>query len=237
MRHLDLFSGIGGFALAAQWMGWETVQFVEIDKFCQKVLNKNFPNVPIHGDIKTFDGSKYRGTVDIITGGFPCQDLSVASSNGKKGFNGEKSGLYKHIIRLIRETKPTHVVIENVYGLVAQDNGEALETLCTDLAIEGFETIPLVLYASSFGANHHRPRFFSYSTRERNWLPPWKIQAGRNIIKYGDWWSCEPGIRRMDDGVPNRVDRIKSLGNSVVPQVAFEIFKAIDSVRFCGVNS
>lgn len=229
MKHLDLFSGIGGFALAARWMGWETVQFVEIDSFCQKVLNKNFPNVPIHADIKTFDGSKYRGTIDILTGGFPCQDLSIASSNGKAGLNGKKSGLYTQLVRVIRDVKPNGVILENVYGLITQDNGEALETLCGDLAIEGYETIPMVIYASAIGANHHRPRFFSYSARNRDWLPTCKIQTGRNITIDIPGWPSEPGVCRVLDGIPSRVDRIKSLGNAIVPQVAFEIFKAIES--------
>lgn len=230
MKHLDLFSGIGGFALAARWIGWQTVQFVEIDPFCQKVLTKNFPNVPIHGDIKTFNGKQYTNRVDIITGGFPCQDLSVASSNGKAGFSGSKSGLYHELIRCIREIKPHHAVIENVYGIVNQDNGKAIETMCGDLAIEGYETIPMVIYSSAVGANHHRKRFFAYATRERNWIPKIKIQTGGNKPEYSDWWSTEPGVCRVYDGLPEKLDkrRLAGLGNAVVPQLAYRIFETIE---------
>jgi DNA (cytosine-5)-methyltransferase 1 len=237
VRHGSLFSGIGGFDLAAQWMGWENVFQVEIDPFCQKVLEKNFPGVTRYGNIKEFDGTKYRGAIDILSGGFPCQDLSVASSNGRAGLKGKKSGLYQHLIRCIRELKPPHVVIENVYGLVTQDDGQALETLCTDLAIEGFETIPLVLYASAFGANHHRKRFFAYATRERNGLPPWQVQAGRNIPINIPGWDTEPGICRVYDGVPEQLDkrRLAGLGNAVPPPIAYEIFKAIDLIRKQGI--
>jgi len=231
MRHLDLFSGIGGFALAARWMGWETVQFVEIDKFCQKVLAKNFPGVPIHDDIKTFDGTKWTNRVDLLTGGFPCQDLSVASSNGKQGFEGAKSGLYNDLIRCIRDIKPTNALLENVYGLVTQDNGQALETMLRDLEIEGYQAIPMVLYSSAIGANHHRKRFFAYATRQRNGVPSWEIQARRHEPKHGTWWDTEPSVCRVYDGLPEGLDkrRLRALGNAVEPQKILDIFKAISS--------
>jgi DNA (cytosine-5)-methyltransferase 1 len=115
MKHLDLFSGIGGFALAARWMNWETVQFVEIDKYCQKVLAKNFPNVPIHGDIKTFSGEPFRGTVDILTGGFPCQPFS---HSGLRNGKDDDRYLWPQMLRVIKEVQPHYIVGENVSGLI-----------------------------------------------------------------------------------------------------------------------
>lgn len=123
MRHLDLFSGIGGFALAARWMGWETVQFVELDKFCQRVLEKNFPGVPIHGDIKTFDGTRFRGAVDIVTGGFPCQPFSTA---GKRKGKADDRYLWPEMLRVIGEARPTFVVGENVAGIISMGLDQVL---------------------------------------------------------------------------------------------------------------
>lgn len=230
MKHGSLFSGIGGFDLAAQWMGWDNIFQVEINPFCQKVLEKNFPGVKRYGDIKEFDGTRYRGAIDVLSGGFPCQDLSVANSTGREGLSGEKSGLYKHLIRCIREIKPTHVVIENVYGLITQDNGQALETVCTDLAIEGYETIPMVIYASAIGANHHRKRFFAYASRLRDGVPSFEIQTRRNLSVNIPGWDTEPRVSRIYDGLPDRLDKRRngSLGNAIVPKVAYEIFKAIE---------
>src|SRR3982751_243889 len=102
MKVIDLFSGIGGFSLAAHWMGWKTIAFVERDLFCKMVLQKNFgSDIPIYDDVKTFPGKKYRGECDIITGGFPCQDISSANRFGE-GIKGLRSGLWREYARIIR---------------------------------------------------------------------------------------------------------------------------------------
>lgn len=152
MRHLDLFSGIGGFALAARWMNWETVQFVELDKFCQRVLEKNFPGVPIHGDIKTFDGTRFRGAVDIVTGGFPCQTFSTA------GKGQADLSLWKEMFRVIGEVRPRLVVAENVYGLLTTKKGVAFECVCADLESEGYQVQAFVIPACAVNAPHRRDR-------------------------------------------------------------------------------
>jgi DNA (cytosine-5)-methyltransferase 1 len=232
MKHLDLFSGIGGFALAARWMGWETIQFVEIDSFCQKVLNKNFPNVPIHGDIKTFNGSELLGTVDILTGGFPCQPFSVAGS--RKGKSDERY-LWPEMLRIIREIKPAFVIAENVSG-----SWELVDEICTSLEREGYATEPIGIEAASVGANHRRLRYWFIAYTDSIGLPRREIKSRMARPKQqlqgllpSDFWTevSRPRINRVDHGLPNRVDRIKSIGNAIVPQVAFEIFKAIESLK------
>src|SRR5690606_39637228 len=119
-----------GFSIAARWMGWETVQFVELDKFCQQVLKKHWPNVPIHDDIKTFDGTKFRGTVDIVTGGFPCQSFSPA------GKGAVDLTLWKEMFRVVAQVRPAFVVAENVYGILARKKGMALSTVYDDRSEE-----------------------------------------------------------------------------------------------------
>jgi DNA-cytosine methyltransferase len=239
MRHLDLFSGIGGFALAARWMGWETVQFVEIDGFCQKVLNKNFPNVPIHGDIKTFDGSKYRGTIDILTGGFPCQPFSSA---------GERLGTedYRHLwpenFRIARQIQPPIIVAENVHGLVDWSEGLVFESVQTDLENEGYEVQSFILPACAVNATHRRNRVWFIAYNESFAIKksavdktPWSAQESRVFTRglpCGIWTPArETNFAELAGdvyGLPFHLDRIKSLGNAIVPQVAFEIFKAIE---------
>jgi DNA (cytosine-5)-methyltransferase 1 len=119
MTHGSLFSGIGGFDLAAEWMGWENVFQVEWDEYCQKVLRKNFPNTTIYGDIKTFKAEKYRGTVDVLSGGFPCQPFSTAGR--RRGTNDDRN-LWPENFRIIKECRPSVFVGENVAGLASMEN-------------------------------------------------------------------------------------------------------------------
>lgn len=274
MKHLDLFSGIGGFALAAKWMNWETIGFVEIDKFCQKVLTKNFPNIPIHGDIKTFNGTHLRGTVDILTGGFPCQPYS---QSGKRKGNEDPRHLWPEMLRIIGEIQPCFIVGENVSGLVNWSGGLVFEQVQTDLENEGYEVTSFLLPACSTGAWHSRERIwfiaylnsdgFSYGVQRKEKKregetcnPIDKRTSNHNSIgckrgnkelqeasthRHGtqgitprelrDNWKRDglpsPTILRVDDGLPNGLDRIKGLGNAVVPHVVLEIYKAIEQLR------
>ncbi len=157
MKVLDLFAGIGGFSLAAHWMEWETVAFVEWDAFCQKVLAKNFPNVPIFGDIKEFDGTQYNGTIDLICGGFPCQPFSTA---GKRDGKDDDRYLFPEMLRVIREVKPTWIVGENVAGLVSMENGSVLDGILTDLENEGYQTQTFIIPACAVQAPHRRDRIW-----------------------------------------------------------------------------
>lgn len=154
MKHLDLFSGIGGFALAAKWAGIETVQFVEIDKFCQQVLAKNFPNVPIHNDIKTF---KFDDEIYLLTGGFPCQPFSCAGK--RKGFQDDRY-LWPEMLRVIKETNPRWIIAENVPGIISH-----IDTVLDDLEREGYTTETYLIPAVAVGAPHKRERVWIIANR------------------------------------------------------------------------
>jgi DNA (cytosine-5)-methyltransferase 1 len=155
MNHLSLFSGIGGFDLAAEWMGWENIAMVEKDKFCQRVLKKNFPKTKIHDDIFTFPAADYFGRIDIITGGFPCQPFSQAGS--RKGTNDDRH-LWPEMLRVIRTIKPTWVIAENVRGLLTIEQGVVFEQVCLDLEAAGYEVQPFIIPASAVNAPHKRER-------------------------------------------------------------------------------
>ena len=156
MKVLDLFSGIGGFSLGLERAGMETIAFCEIEKYCQKVLKKHWPEVPIYEDIKQLDGKKYRGAVDVVCGGFPCQDLSVAGN--QEGFEGERSSLYREMLRIISECLPRYAIFENVTGLISGDGGRWFARFLYDLAEIGYDAEWNCISASYIGAPHHRDR-------------------------------------------------------------------------------
>ena len=156
LKVLDLFSGIGGFSLGLESTGFfETMAFVEKDEFCQKVLRKNFNNIPIEGDIRNVKGEKYRA--DVVTGGFPCQPFSVA---GKRKGTDDDRYLWDETIRVVRECKPKWFIGENVEGLVNIQEGMVLRQVQTDLEKEGFEVQCLIIPASGIGAWHQRKRIW-----------------------------------------------------------------------------
>lgn len=233
MRHGSLFSGIGGFDLAAEWMGWENVFQVEIDPFCQKVLKKNFPNVTRYGDIKEFDGTKYRGAIDIISGGFPCQPYSSAGQ--RKGKSDDRH-LWPQMLRVISEIQPRYIVGENVLGIIDWNGGMVFEQIQTDLENEGFEVIPVILPACGKNLFHIRSRtwFIAHSPSKQSIEAEQEISRGKygqeaTGSTYGTWLEAATELCGVAHGVPDRVDRIKGLGNAIVPQIAFEIFKAIEA--------
>ena len=247
LTHLDLFSGIGGFALAARWAGVDTVAFCEIDDFATKVLRKNFPGVPVLPDIKELNGNEFKG-VNIITGGYPCQPFSVA---GAQRAQNDDRHLWPEMRRVIAQAEPDCVICENVYGHVRL----GLDAVLFDLASLGYTAQPFVIPAVAAGANHRRDRVYivAYaggdglyeSTRTRCIGTPDDDRtqgADKSIYDEGrcgvrdtvGWGSCssgawgvEPPALRVDDGLPDRVDRIKSLGNAIVPQLAYKIFRGI----------
>ena len=166
LKVLDLFSGIGGFSLGLHSTGiFDTVKFVEIDKFCQKVLNKNFPGIPIEEDIKNVKGQEFEA--DVITGGFPCQPFSVA---GKQKGTNDNRYLWPEMLRLIKEIKPEFVIGENVQGLINLQNGMVLRQVQDDLESEGFEVQCFLIPASGLGAWHKRNRVWIMGHSKHNGL-------------------------------------------------------------------
>jgi DNA (cytosine-5)-methyltransferase 1 len=155
MKHASLFSGIGGFDLAAQWMGWDNLFHCEIDKTCQKILQYYWPNAKTYTDVKTTDFTIWRGRIDVLTGGFPCQPYSAA---GKRKGKEDERHLWPEMLRAIREIQPTWIVGENVLGLTNWNGGLVFEEVCADLEAEGYEVQPYVLPAAGINAPHRRDR-------------------------------------------------------------------------------
>jgi len=176
MKILDTFAGIGGFSYAAEKLigGFETTQFIEIDPFCQKVLKKHWPHVPIHDDIRTFTAKPFQ--YQVITGGFPCQDISVAGL--QKGITEEtRSGLFFELMRVIRMVRPQYVVLENVAAIL----NRGLDIVLRELSEAGFDAEWSVIPASSVGACHQRSRWWlvAYPNSKQGSGTESQIQAGR----------------------------------------------------------
>lgn len=155
MTHLGLFEGIGGFSLAARWMGWQTLAWCEWNDFGQRVLRHHFPEAEGFGDITKTNFEKYHGKIDLITGGFPCQPYSAA---GKRRGKDDERHLWPEMLRTIREVRPRYVVGENVLGLVNWSGGLVFEEVQADLEAQGYEVLPFVLPAAAVGAPHRRDR-------------------------------------------------------------------------------
>ncbi|NKB18116.1 MAG: DNA cytosine methyltransferase [Pseudanabaena sp. CRU_2_10] len=234
MKHLDLFAGIGGFSLAAQSLGIETAQFVEINSYCCHVLRKNFPTIPIHRDIRTFHAAPNQ--FDLITGGSPCQDLSLAGK--RSGIAGSRSGLWFQMLRVIDEAKPRFVIWENVKGAFYTGG---LTEVSHGLCQLGYRFDVEILSAAAVGAPHLRERVFvaAYASSLCRQASPWADQirsqiaavtnpngiagirsgAGNQII-LAPWRSVKPPICGVAHGLPRRLDRLAAIGNAVVPAVA-----------------
>jgi DNA (cytosine-5)-methyltransferase 1 len=251
--HLDLFTGIGGFSLAASWV-WgaahRLVGFCEIDPHCQRVLQRHWPNVTIYPDVRQLNGGTFE-SLDLITGGFPCQPFSGI---GKRRGTRDDRYLWPEMLRVISEAKPRWILCENVPGLLSIDGGMVFETVLSSLEANGYQTQSFVIPACSKGTIHRRDRVWivahaagkpidvdmgigTMPDRER-WLQEVRRRSARHIrmltrqVAPSEWRiEGEPGSRpllvRNDDGVPHRVDRLRALGNAIVPQIAAQIMLAI----------
>src|SRR5210317_339374 len=310
MNHLDLFSGIGGFSLALEKVGFRTIAFCERDEYCRLLLQKHWKGVKIYNDIKKLEGKDIKEPVDILTGGFPCQPYSVAGK--QKGTNDDRY-LWPEMFRVIKEVQPTFIIAENVRGLINIQDGVVFETVCSDLEGEGFEVQTFVIPAAGVGAPHKRDRVWIVGYSKHNGSLTSKIERGNNKIndraeegknttfkpertsrsrddetmensrrtlrqgsklsqenanesgqedanqfkrsgstskhnvadtkgvhvqrqqgrsrqeqsRRESWWEFEPNVGRVANGIPGRVHRLKALGNSIVPQIAEEIGRAI----------
>ena len=290
MKVLDLFSGIGGFSLGLEWAGMSTVAFCERDPYCTTILNKHWPDTPVHSDVRNLDGKEYAESIDVVCGGFPCQPFSTA---GLKRGSEDDRHLWPEMLRIIRESKPRWVIGENVSGFINM----ALDDVSLDLESEGYEVRPFVLPACAVDARHRRDRVFiiahvahadEHRLEEHGHGEPaefskasqrpkhvadahgegelqqeglerevgrWSGDGGKESesmayatdaglqrrtlggdvasegqiaieqssrfgdLRRGREWPVEPPLPRMAHGVPNRVDRVKALGNAVVPQL------------------
>ena len=333
LTHIDLFAGIGGFALAAKWAGFRTVAFCEIEPFCQEVLKARFGAVADTGnaqtprqrgnggeilsitesmgfdrsypllipDIHAFDGTQFRGAT-LLTGGVPCQPASVA---GKRKGTADDRWLWPEAIRILAEVKPTWTIFENPCGILSLEHGLVFENLLSQMEGEGYEVRSVIIPACAVNAPHRRDRVWIVAhdpecsgrpgSSERTQAEPhsngakdglsqspdsdaqdallgrngrwgdgdtprlrralqtagsnsdapdaegaeldrsWRTRTGRKRPADNGWdipWiEVATRLCRVDAGVPNRVDRLKALGNAIVPQVAYRIIKAIAEIK------
>lgn len=248
MNELALFAGAGGGILGGALLGWTTVCACEIEPYPRHVLLHNqelglLPRFPIWDDIRTFDGTPWRGLVDIVTGGFPCQDISAAGKGA--GITGTRSGLWTEMHRIIREVQPRYAFMENSPMLTSRGLGRVLG----DLAEIGYHAAWCVLGAADCGAPHQRDRIWILAQNPNpdstqlsgNGMPERPAQENPRLRHHGSLrstrnpWAFEPRVGRVADGVAARVDRLKALGNGQVPLVAATAFQRLkhrlDTIR------
>jgi len=231
LRHVDLVSGIGGFALGFQWAKLsKPVLFCDIEPFCRKVLAKHWPDVPIAEDVRELadDPIRYVPECDIITAGYPCQNFSISGNR-----LGEKDNrhIWPEIFSIIQARRPTWAVFENVRGHISM----GLDTVLSDLGRISYSATPFVIPACATDAPHFRFRLFIVARdmanfdstgRQEQWWPQ-PTQEETEALERRSRWATEPRILRVAHGIPNRVDRIASLGNAIVPQIAQRIGETI----------
>lgn len=249
MRVLDLFSGVGGFSRGLERTGgFETAAFCEIDDFPRSILKKHWPKVPCYHDVRsiTADGLQSDGVfVDVICGGFPCQDVSIAGRGA--GIDGSRTGLWREVIRIAEEIEPRYLVLENVSKI----RSRGLEHLLIALDEIGYDAEWHCIPAAHVGAPHRRDRLWIIAHRQSNALGPdthflgpypsnMHIDGGTELRDQQErvagslaWWSAEPAVERVVDGLPSRLDiaRLKAIGNAVVPFVPELIGTAILAVE------
>lgn len=247
MTHVSLFTGIGGLDLASEWAGFETILQVEMDDYATKVLEKHWPTVKRIWDIRDVTAESVNQPVTVISGGPPCQPASLA---GRRSGQNDDRWLWPEFIRVVGEILPRWVVAENPPGILSLENGLVVEKLLNEMENYGYKFLPPLLYsAACVGARHKRERVFFMAHLSEEGLQEFFPQKAEQKSRSGFNWfpmpevrdACNPTevfIRRGLPGIPGRVDRIKCLGNAVVPQQAYPIFKAIAEVEsFAGVTN
>jgi DNA (cytosine-5)-methyltransferase 1 len=228
---LELFAGIGGLTLGLERAGFHAAGFVEIDPFCRSILAAHWPEVPQHDDVRTATawwGSQPRPVIDLIAGGFPCQPVSRA---GLKRGTADPRWMWPAMAGSIRDLRPRYALMENVTGLLAAGMGCVLG----DLAALGYDAEWDCVPASAVGAHHQRDRVFilAYPQGQREELrpsAPWRPgrpASGGHPANPRSEWPAEPSVGRMAHGIPRRVDRLRTLGNAVVPAVAEHVGRVI----------
>jgi DNA (cytosine-5)-methyltransferase 1 len=261
VNELALFAGAGGGILGGHLLGWRTVCAVEWEPYpasvlCARQNDGLLQTFPIWDDVQTFDGQPWAGIVDVVSGGFPCQDISAAGKG--TGIDGERSGMWKEMARIICEVRPRYVFVENSPMLTSRGLG----TVLGDLASMGFDARWGVLGAADVGANHQRDRIWivakwggqlshTQHNRIRRWEQQqesiektsmdessikgleryWKYSGKQEIPKFGNssWWEIEPNFSRVANDVPARVDRLKAIGNGQVPLCAATAWRVLNA--------
>lgn len=241
MRHGSVFSGIGGFELAAEWMGWTNVFHCEVNPFCQQVLKYYWKDAKSYSDITKTDFSIHRGGIDVLTGGFPCQPFSTAGE--QKGEQDERF-LFMEMLRAIREVQPDWVVAENVRGITARRFSAVFEQICSSLDAEGYEAQPFIIPATAVGASHERYRVWFVAHAKRSGLQGSGSLLGSMQPKEAKDWQASrfidfiqrntlPYVCLDHNGLPRGLSEqaLHALGNAVVPFISYEIFKAISQIK------
>lgn len=252
MNELALFAGAGGGILGGHLLGWRCVCAVEYDKYARNVLLARqrdgcLPKFPIWDDVRIFNGKPWRGVVDVVSGGFPCQDISSAGKGA--GIEGARSGLWKEMARIIGEVRPQYAFVENSPLLIRR----GLTTVLGDLAEMGYDAVWGIVSAADCGAPHLRKRIWilacATSKRQRETRPSGKqskkrtssssnvfnsvctrlegqrkqsvgVESQQRDVGNSSWWQIEPDVGRVANGVAARVDRLRCVGNGQVPIVA-----------------
>ncbi|UVM25647.1 DNA cytosine methyltransferase [Pseudomonas sp. B21-021] len=256
MNELALFAGAGGGILGGHLLGWCTVCAVVRDVYAAQILAQRQTDgllslFPIWSDVRSFDRRPWRGLADVASGGFPCQDISVAG-NGL-GIPGTRSGLWRQMARITDEARPRYVELENSPLLV----GRGLAVVLGDLAEMGYDARWGVIGAADLGAPHQRDRIWLIAEDTRQTVANTGGEHGKGILPSRidsplrgrpldrspgsrrdgtGWWSSEPGMGRVADGVAHRVDRLKDIGNGQVPVVAATAFEIITPLKMCEVT-
>ena len=274
MRHIDLFSGIGGFALAARQLGWKTIAFSEIDEYSVRLYRRHFPEARALGDIREITWSQHvkKTGADnlVVTAGFPCQPHSIA---GRRNGEDDPRDLWNEVVRCLRSVRPRYALFENVAGALSSNDGKFFATVLSSLAESGYDVIWDTVPASYVGAPHTRKRIWimAYASRvgvQRLWtkrlqesniheqevLP---LRASQGFRTGRDQWETEPSLGDMADGISvglahtfadgaparivpvtrvvehykGRAERIRALGNAIVPQIAHNFLSIIQGVE------
>jgi DNA (cytosine-5)-methyltransferase 1 len=245
LTHLDLFSGIGGFALAAKWAGFRTIGFSEVEPYACRLLAERFPAVPNFGDVRKFGPGKV-GPVTVLTGGFPCQPWSVA---GDQRGEDDVRHLWPATCDVIKEVRPTWFIGENVLGLEIMGG---LDRVLDDLESINYETQPFIVPACAVGRRQRRDRIWilGHDSNAHGDGPQGRVHEPEEIC--GPWSQVEferlvqvslqrgvPSRRSggISDGIPHRSQRLKGLGNAIVPQVAERFLRFIAAIESGQLNA
>lgn len=222
LTHGSLFSGIGGFELGAAWSGIETRWNCEIDPFNRKQLKSLFPNVKQYEDVTRLSNPE---TVDIISGGFPCQNIYNAASKNRVGVDGSKSRLWRDMLRICQEINPKYIIIENSHTILTK----GFDIILRAFAEIGYDAEWQILQGFQFGIPQRRRRLYAifYASSIGDRMEERQVFSGWDKPVYPTWRSTEPKIYGMADVVPDRVAKHRALGNAVQPLICHYLFECI----------